>query len=305
MKNITKTTRISVSVGIPAYNEEAGIGRVVNSVLTQKQDGWILKELIIISDGSSDGTADIVSSIKDKRVKFFNEKTRKGKTHRLQEMFDQFDSDILVLLDADIVLSDKFVLSNLIKGFEDPNVMLVGGNSSPLPPCSFIESAIYSSFEVFYKSRLNVRGGNNIFGATGSIMALKREFAKKIKMPKIFNEDSYIYLFCLKSGYKFRYVDDAKIFYKLPRNSNDYIRQLFRSEPAAVGVEVNKYFGDLATQELSRPALKYLYYVIVSLIKNPIGVVYITLINIICRPLIPLISKNYKLSWFTAKSTHI
>ncbi len=51
MKKIT-----TISIGIPAFNEAVTIKRLLRSVLAQKEKGFVLREIIVLCDGSTDGT---------------------------------------------------------------------------------------------------------------------------------------------------------------------------------------------------------------------------------------------------------
>jgi glycosyltransferase involved in cell wall biosynthesis len=54
-----------ISVVIPSYNHAAYIGEAIESVLTQTYEDW---ELIVIDDGSQDGSVDIISDYADNRI---------------------------------------------------------------------------------------------------------------------------------------------------------------------------------------------------------------------------------------------
>lgn len=304
-KVIKMKKNIKISVGICAYNEEKNIQKVVEDILSQHRSGWEIAELLVYCDGCTDNTVEILKRIRNKLITLVIDKKRRGKTYRIGRMFNKFSGDILVMFDADIHLKNKNVITNLIHPFlSDNDVMLTGGNSRPLSPNSFFEKAVFATFSVFYKSRKYVNQGNNVFGATGSILAIRKKMAREIKLPRLINEDAFIYLFCLSKKFKFKYVDEAVVFYKLPKNITDYIKQVFRSDPRAVTLELKSYFGNLADKEFHRPFKFYLKSIIETFIENPLGVIVIVLINIFCKAFIPVISKNYKLEWFTAKSTH-
>lgn len=299
MKKIVK-----VSVGICAYNEEQNIASVIKDVLAQKSDSWMLSEILVYSDGSEDNTAEIVKKIAYKKIKLIEGKSRKGKTFRLNQMFRAFKGDILIMFDADIKLVGKKVMTKIVNEFRrDNSVMLIGGNSFPITPKTFFQKAVFTTFQVFYDSRFWFRNGHNVFGCTGSCLSLRKELANKLSLPNIVNEDVYIYLACINEGYKFRYVDDAKVKYKLPLNLIDYIRQVLRSEPRAVHYDLSTHFSNIIHQELDRPFLSYFKSILKVFFMNPVGVLLMILINLLCIPFFSIVHKKYSLSWFTAEST--
>ncbi len=293
-----------ISVGIAAYNEEKNVRRILKDILAQRNDEWQLKEILVYDDGSSDNTANEIRAVKSAKIKLIHDSHRRGKTFRLSQMFKTFQGDVLVMFDGDIEFADINVITNLVKAFQDQRIMLAGGNSTPRPPASFFQRCVYTTFAVFYRSRKMIRGGNNIFGCTGSILAIRKYLARTISLPDIINEDAYIYLHCIQNGYLFKYQDSAVIHYALPSNLKDYLRQAFRSHPEAVDVELKKYFGNLVEKEFARPVRFYIYSVFLTFIRMPVEVIAISLIHILCKPFYKIVTSRYKLGWFTAASTH-
>jgi esterase/lipase len=81
---------------IPAYNEAHNITRVLD-VLTQAD---FLNEIIVIDDGSTDNTAEVVSRFE--RVKLIKNDTNRGKAQSMQQGVENTDADILFFCDADL-----------------------------------------------------------------------------------------------------------------------------------------------------------------------------------------------------------
>lgn len=294
---------INVSVGVAAYNEEKNIARLLAGVLNQKQLGWKLKEILVYCDGCTDNTVIYATEAKSRYVKVFDDKKRRGKSYRIGQVFKKFSSEILVLFDADLELSGRNVITKLVSGFEDLGVMLVSGNPKPFSPKNFIQEGIYSTHEVFYESRIKMRGGNNIFGCQGGCLAVRRVFAKKVNHPDVISGDAYLYLECITKGFKFKYIDDAVVYYKLANNLADYLKQLFRATPQSVSIFLSEYFGDKVKQEFRRPLLFYSISIAKAFIKRPLPTIFIIIINFLAKPFIPFMTKKYVAIWPTALST--
>jgi cellulose synthase/poly-beta-1,6-N-acetylglucosamine synthase-like glycosyltransferase len=252
-----------------------------------------------------DETAAFAKSIRSRYIKVIEGKIRKGKAYCEQQIFRQFDSDYLVMLDADVTPKKRYLISHLINSFAKArNIALVGGNARPFLPKTFIEKAVYSTFLVLDKSRGFVKDGNNIYGCSGQCLAITKQFAKSITFPaKIIAEDDYIYFSCISRGLIFHYCKKAIVYYKLPKTLTDYLKQVFRADPDASIRNVQKYFGDLPAKEYHRPSILYAKAVLWSLSKNLLGGLLVINIRILSKFIGPFVSRHYSLDWFTAKST--
>jgi glycosyltransferase involved in cell wall biosynthesis len=91
---------MKLSVIMPAYNEAATIKKVIDKVLNV--DLMIDRELIVIDDGSKDGTRDILKQIQDSRVKVIFHEKNMGKGGALKTGFNNVTGDIVIIQDADL-----------------------------------------------------------------------------------------------------------------------------------------------------------------------------------------------------------
>lgn len=90
-----------VSVLIPAYNEEATVEQVLRRVLRL---GGLVGEVIVVDDGSTDHTAEIVERVarEDARVQLIRQTPNRGKTAAIARAIERACGDILIIQDADL-----------------------------------------------------------------------------------------------------------------------------------------------------------------------------------------------------------
>lgn len=90
--------RPHLSVVIPAYNEIATISEILDRVLKNP----VNKEVIVVDDGSSDGTADKVKEYEQDNVRLIQHELNQGKGAALRTGFDAAEGDIVLIQDADL-----------------------------------------------------------------------------------------------------------------------------------------------------------------------------------------------------------
>ncbi|MCX5715747.1 MAG: glycosyltransferase family 2 protein [Candidatus Omnitrophica bacterium] len=91
--------QLSLSVVMPVYNEKDTIQEVVAKVLSVD----IVKELIIVDDGSTDGTRDILKPLgSNPKIKVILHERNKGKGGALSTGFKVVTGDVVVIQDADL-----------------------------------------------------------------------------------------------------------------------------------------------------------------------------------------------------------
>jgi biofilm PGA synthesis N-glycosyltransferase PgaC len=280
MRNKTPT----VTVGLAAYNEEVNIENIIRSILDQNQTNFILKQIVVVSDGSSDETVKIIRSIKNQKIKLIANKKRLGQPSRLNQIYSLFDSDFLIQTDADAVFAHKLVLENTIKGFRrSSKTMMIGGNISPIKPKSFLQKAIYSSNAVYKTAGEEFNDGNNIFTVHGPFMAFRKAFVKNIRLPKtIIASDKYMYLTCIIQGHRYKFIKNANVFFELPLTLKDQIKQNTRFK-VAKRLLYQHFPVDILQIEYYLPKGLILKKLLIQLIKEPVSLIYIFLINRYCK----------------------
>lgn len=87
-----------VSIITPAHNSARYIGECIQSVLAQSYTAW---EMLIIDDGSTDGTRDIVKRYADKRIKYYRNEQQQGAALSRNAMLREAQGRWIAFLDSD------------------------------------------------------------------------------------------------------------------------------------------------------------------------------------------------------------
>jgi glycosyltransferase involved in cell wall biosynthesis len=121
-----------ISIILATYNRAWCIERAIDSVLSQDYKEW---ELVIVNDGSTDNTLDILSKYRDKRFKYVEHSKNKGYEAALNtgvdnstypyivflDSDDKFKPGTLKQIDSDIYMFDKYKVEIIMYQAEDQN----------------------------------------------------------------------------------------------------------------------------------------------------------------------------------------
>src|ERR1044071_2240111 len=102
-------TEGKVSVIIPAYNAEKYIKDTIDSVKAQTYPDW---EIIVVNDGSTDGTPDLVNKEEDHRIKMISQ-SNGGVSSARNNGLKQAIGEYVVFLDADDLLTTGFLAARV------------------------------------------------------------------------------------------------------------------------------------------------------------------------------------------------
>ena len=108
---------MKVAAIIPAYNERERIPAVLDAIKSAK----LVDEIVVVSDGSTDGTYELVSS--DPRVTAVQLESNRGKGGAMRAGAESTDADVILFLDADLIGLDgdkvDAIVQPLIEGSAD------------------------------------------------------------------------------------------------------------------------------------------------------------------------------------------
>lgn len=96
-----------VSVVMSFHNGKATLPRALASLMWQTYGNW---ELILLNDGSTDGSEELVKNLKDPRVRFHNDSVRKGLPVRLNQGVSLAKGEYIARMDADdVAFPERFL----------------------------------------------------------------------------------------------------------------------------------------------------------------------------------------------------
>jgi len=116
--SLASTSVACVSVLIPAYNEETTIERVLVRVLAQS----VVKEIVVVDDGSTDKTYENAKKIVDSRVRIFRQSSNQGKTAAIARAIKEATGEVLIVQDADLEYDPSeipLVVAPILEGHAD------------------------------------------------------------------------------------------------------------------------------------------------------------------------------------------
>lgn len=225
------TSLLQLSVGVPAYNESRNISALVQSILSQKEINFSLREVIVISDGSSDDTVVRTRSVADSRVRVVDSNERKGKTGRCNELFDMFTGDVLIQFDGDMRLPKDSVIAEMVKTMQSGDYGFVCGNLVPVEPKTYVEKLANFGITT-WTDILDELGPSKtmLHHCVGGARLFTRETLKNFRFPAEVEtgEDVYTYFTLLKQGVRIGYAPLAVVNYKLASTFTDYVKQMHR-----------------------------------------------------------------------------
>jgi cellulose synthase/poly-beta-1,6-N-acetylglucosamine synthase-like glycosyltransferase len=213
----------TVSVLLAVHNGEVFLQRKLESLLAQDYPAH-LREILVISDGSSDSTESIASSFASRGVRLLCV-PRGGKASALNAGLAQASGEILFFTDVRQVL-DAHALSHLTANFADPSVGAVTGELRLLNPASAGEQAdmeLYWRFEIWARSRHSRI--DSIFSTTGCIYALRRCLASPLPADTIADDGTFS-LRAFFRGYRVIFDPEALAFDYPAAEGGEFRRRL-------------------------------------------------------------------------------
>ncbi|HWP83090.1 MAG TPA: glycosyltransferase family 2 protein [Bacteroidota bacterium] len=201
----------SVTILISAHNEEQVISQRISNLKELDYPKEKL-QVLIGSDGSTDGTNALMTKAKTSHIKLVTFQQRRGKAAVLNDLMTQARGEIVIFSDANTIF-DPGVVKRLVRHFSDPQVGAVSGElrlETDRRSVGGVGESFYWQYETLVK-RLESRFAS-LVGATGGVYAIRKSLFEPLPIGKSVNDDFVIPLHILKKGYRVVYEPEAVAF---------------------------------------------------------------------------------------------
>jgi biofilm PGA synthesis N-glycosyltransferase PgaC len=197
----------TITLLVAAYNEEKWIGRKLENGLSLNYPSDRL-EILVVADGSSDGTEDIVSRFGDPRVRLAYRPERQGKTAALNRAVPLARGEVIVFSDANTFFESD-ALRKLVRNFADPEIGCVAGakevRAQGASPAA-VGEGLYWRYENHLKRCDSAIG--SVVGAPGEIFAVRRELWMPLEEDTLL-DDFVLSLRLVERGWRAVYEPEA------------------------------------------------------------------------------------------------
>ena len=267
----TSSPSLKVSVVIAVHNEEENIRDRIENLLAQDYPRGLF-EIIVVSDGSTDGTNDLMKGICKARealspkIKFIVYEDRKGKAHALNEGVNRAEGEIVVFADARQQF-DRFALRELVANFSDPKVGAVSGE---LYLGGSDTRGVSESVGLYWRYEKWIRKTesriDSVVGVTGAISAVRKELYEPMPSGTIL-DDVFIPMIVVMKGFRVVFDEQAKAFDKqIIEPGREFRRkvrtlmgnfQLIELIPGLLSFRKNRIFIQFVSHKLLRLLIPY------------------------------------------------
>jgi cellulose synthase/poly-beta-1,6-N-acetylglucosamine synthase-like glycosyltransferase len=231
-----------VSVIVVGHNEVDSLEACVRSLREQSLEGF---EIVIVSDGSTDGMARLANRLVRQGFADHALSTdlRGGKSSGLNLAVRAARGDIIVNVDCDCSY-DRFAIANIIAPLSDPAVGAVTGD---IIPRNSHASLIARFQEIEYLMTISVgkRVGNaldQIVCVSGAFGAFRRKALNQVGGLDVGGgEDLDLTLRLRQAGWRTEFAENATCYTDVPAKAWPFIRQRFRWERDSIWLRYRKH----------------------------------------------------------------
>lgn len=225
-KTKNKNVFSSITIIIPAHNEERYLGQSIESVLDANFKGR--KEIIVVDDGSKDDTAKIAAGYRDRGVKLISI-SHSGKSNSINKALKSARGEIIAIVDGDSIIH-KDALEEMASALSDKDTAAACGvvkvKNRKRFVCFWVHiEQIYNSLMRLLMSKINAN-----VTTPGPLSMYRKNCLLQVGgfSTEGFSEDIDITIKLIRAGYKVKFAEKAVAETNMPEDTKNFLRQRFR-----------------------------------------------------------------------------
>ena len=214
-----------VTVIVPAYNEKANIEAAIRSILANSHP----LEVVVVDDGSTDGTADLVEALRLPRVRVIRQ-ANGGKATALNTGIAAARHELIVMVDGDTIF-ERDTVRNLVQPFADPAIGAVSGNVKIANRDTFLTRLQHIEYVVGFNVDRRV---HDLMGSMCTIPGAAGAFRRSVLVEvggvsqETLAEDTDLTIAIGRAGWRMVYVDNAIAWTEAPVTVRQLWQQRYR-----------------------------------------------------------------------------
>lgn len=230
-----------ISITLPAYNAEATLRPVLDG-LVQLDYPRDRRQIVVVSDGSTDGTDALVREYAAQGVELVRVEGRLGKTDVENRAMPSLTGDIIVNTDASVTLRTDAV-KRLVRCFTDPSVGVASARDVSVASVGaqgHASEAAYVGYEMWVRDLETAVDG--IIGSSGCLYAIRAPLHRR-QLPGHLSRDFSSALWAKLNGYRAVSVRDAICF--VPRAASMQIEYRRKIRTMSRGIQTLFFHAQL------------------------------------------------------------
>jgi biofilm PGA synthesis N-glycosyltransferase PgaC len=214
--------KIKCSVGITAYNEQANIGRLLQTMIEQRLYEVEITEIIVVASGCTDRTEEIVREYmeKDPRIRLYVQERREGKTSAINVFLGHAKEKICVLESGD-TLPREDTIEKMVSMFRDSGVGMTGAQKVAVnTPDHVVGVLSHLRLQMEHQLCLEIP-------RLGELIAFRKVFDQI--PPDVAMDEAFVEALIIRRGMQVRYAPDAVVYNMGPETVGDFVKQRRRN----------------------------------------------------------------------------
>jgi hyaluronan synthase len=297
----------TVSFVVPCMNEEGAIYNTIENCFKAEYPKHLM-EVIVINDGSTDGTLKEILRAKAAYPSLIvvDWKENKGKRHGMAEGFRRANGEIVIQLDSDSYIEPS-TFRAFITPFKNPEIGAISAHTDPLNPDENLLTKMQTAY--YFMSFRILKAAEStfhvVFCCSGCASAYRKSAVLPVLdewleesflgLPVTWGDDRAITNQVIKQGYRTLYTDEVRAYTIVPNQFKQFIKQQIRWKK---GWFVNSlkasrfivkrepfvaftYFFPLIAVTLLTPFMAARAFIYTPLVKGPSATMYYVL-GVLC-----------------------